>query len=110
MEPGVLKLKGLAATSLYLFFEFFGTALLLFGIMMSGPTTTWLGAMYIFYGIMIGGRYTGGLFNGAVALGVYMMNLKNWKQNLYTLILTLIAQNLGAYVGITGAYALKGYD
>ena len=108
MEPGILQLNGWKNYAIYLLFEFMGTLMLLFGIMMSTPSSPYLGVIFLFIAICLFGRYTGGYFNGAISLAVFLFNIEKWRQNLLTLILTNLAEWLGAYFGVLLAYIFIG--
>ena len=75
---------------------------------MSTTSTGYLGPMFLFYGLIIGGRFSGGCFNGGIALAVYITNLENYKRNFHILILTILAELLGAYTGIALACTIRG--
>ena len=82
--------------------------MLLFGIMMGGSHIPYLGPMFLFVAICFSGRYTGGCFNGAIALAVYVFNISNFAKNLPTLILTNLVELAGSLTGIFLAFTFLG--
>ena len=53
----------------------------------------------IFTWCMFGGQITGGHFNPAVSVGVYISN-KHWKEDWYMMALMILAQCFGAFLGL----------
>ena len=66
--------------------------------------------MLLFYAIIIGGRFSGGCFNGGIALAVFITNIDNYMRNFHILILTLLVEWIGAFAGIGLASTIRGVN
>jgi glycerol uptake facilitator-like aquaporin len=86
-------------------YEAVGTGLLLYAInIQKGATFGQFGiAFMIFAMILIGGPITGGHFNPAVTLAVYISNVK-WREDWQIFLLMLSAQFFGALWGVCLAW------
>lgn len=86
-------------------YEAIGTGLLLYAInIQKGTTFGQFGiAFMLFAMILIGGPITGGHFNPAVTLGVYISNVK-WREDWQIFLLMLFAQFFGALWGVCLAW------
>lgn len=69
-------------------YEMLGTALFIYGIIMTGTAATI--PFSLFASIIIFGAITGGHFNPAVSLGVYLAEGKDYGKN-FAFLLTIIA-------------------
>ena len=58
----------------------------------------------------MGGKYSGGCYNGAISLGVFIVNSDRIKDSYHICILTQLLQFLGAWVGVALALSIKGED
>ena len=76
-----------------MFFEMLGTALFIYGIIMTGTAASI--PFSLFASILIFGAITGGHFNPAVSLGVYIAEGKNYLENLPFLMMIWLGQFLG---------------
>lgn len=82
------------------FMEFFGTFLFVSG----ACTGNYMSIPFsLFASILIFGSITGGHFNPAVSLGVYIKE-KKWGENLPMLLLLWVAQFLGAIASLGSLY------
>ena len=81
-----------------LFFEFLGVAGLMFTINISLGNAVSIG-FYITCAAIICGGISGGHFNGAVSLAVFIKE-KNYGKNIVMLLLFLVAQWVGAFFGV----------
>jgi glycerol uptake facilitator-like aquaporin len=83
-NPIVKRQKGsdfVKAVFVVAFYEILGTAMLVFAI--NATTNRPFGIALVLFGcILIGGPISGAHYNPAVTLAVYMMNYKDWKQNI----------------------------
>jgi glycerol uptake facilitator-like aquaporin len=95
MESGIIAQKSYIFLALY---EFFGCMIALIGINCSGNSAI-VCAMSIFIAATLTGRVSGGHFNGAVTLGVYLVEGK-WCKNLPIASLVFICDLLGAYAAM----------
>jgi len=66
-------------------YEMLGTALFIYGIIMTSPAATI--PFSLFASIIIFGAVTGGHFNPAVSLGVYLAEGKDYGKNLGFLVM-----------------------
>ena len=83
---------GRSNKAIVFFYEALGTAWLLFAInlqygMKFGQFSI---AFMIFAWCMFGGQITGGHYNPAVSIGVYISN-KHWKEDWYMMVLMIVA-------------------
>lgn len=104
MEPGTIKIRNWADYLWLALFEFIGTAIFLLGINFSAGNVAIVG-LSLFIAAVITGRVGGGHFNGGVTVAIYIIERK-WKKNLPIMFTILIADILGAYVGILLAIGL----
>ena len=83
-------------------YEMLGTSLFIYSILVShsNPLAVVVG---LFSSIIIFGGITGGHFNPAVSIGVYLSNGKYMKQLLF-LILIIVGQFIGACLGFGLAF------
>src|SRR5690606_23137106 len=63
----------------------------------------------LFIAIILAGRVGGGHYNGSVTVAIYIIESK-WKKNLPVMLFIILADILGAYVGILLAMALQQTD
>ena len=86
--------------SIVFFYEFMGTAFLLYSINMAYayPFGQFGICFTLFAAILIGGPITGAHFNPAVTLGVYISN-KHWLDDVNMFLLMIFAQIFGAFFG-----------
>ena len=84
------------------FCEMLGTAFFVYGIMINGADNAGV-AFALFASVIIFGGITGGHFNPAVTLGVYIQEAK-FATNLLFMIEIIIAQFMGALIAIGMAY------
>ena len=77
---GAEKRKGLVMLC-----EMLGTALYIYGIIMTGTAASI--PVSLFASIIIFGAITGGHFNPAVSMGVYLAEGKNYSKNLIFLLM-----------------------
>ena len=84
-------------------YEMIGTALFIYCILVShgNPLAVVIG---LFSSIIIFGGITGGHFNPAVSIGVYIANGK-WLKQLLFLILIILGQFIGACIGFGLGFA-----
>lgn len=92
---------------LVVFYEMMGTALFMYCILVSRANP--LGVIVgLFASIILFGSVTGGHFNPAVTLGVYLSNGKHLRHLLW-LIMILLGQFIGAILGL-GFATLSMYE
>ena len=94
--------KGNNSKLLVCLYEMMGTALFVYCVLASGGNVFAV-IMGLFAAIIIFGGYTGGHFNPAVTLGVYVANGHHFK-NLIFLILITASQFAGAAAGLALAW------
>jgi glycerol uptake facilitator-like aquaporin len=82
--------------------EMLGTALFLYGIIMTGTAQTI--PFSLFASILLFGAITGGHFNPAVSLGVYIGEGKDYGENFVFLLLIWLGQFLGGFLAMGLAY------
>ena len=87
------------------FYEFLGTAMLLLGYNFTNDGAAV--AFSLFVGILISNKISGGMFNPAVSIAVYVSSGKI-KTHYILFIMTIIAQICGAYFGIIYAHIVLG--
>lgn len=104
MEPGTIKVEGVKDYGWIALYEFVGTAIFLLGINFSNGSGLVVG-LSLFIAAILTGRVAGGHYNGSVTIAVYIIERK-WVRNLPIAIVILIADIIGAYVGILLAIAL----
>lgn len=108
MEGGTLKTKERKDYYWIFYLEFIGSAIMLFGIMMSpGNIPSTVAAIFV-VGVLYG-KYTGAHYNGGLSIAIYIVEAK-WKEKLKLLGLYWIAEYTGALFGIAIAYSVAGYD
>ena len=83
-------------------YEMFGTALFVYGILVSSGNAIAV-PLSLFASIIIFGGITGGHFNPAVSLGVFI-NCENRRDKIVFLIIIMIAQCVGAFLAIGMAW------
>jgi glycerol uptake facilitator-like aquaporin len=87
------------------FYEFLGTAMLLLGYNFTNDGVAV--AFSLFVGIIIAHKVSGGAFNPAVTLAIYIFD-GSIKQNFVLVIMTILSQIIGAYFGIIYAHIVIG--
>jgi glycerol uptake facilitator-like aquaporin len=92
-----MEAKGHDRMPLVLFLEFFGTALFIWGIINTDTPTSI--PFSLFASVVIFGDITGGHFNPAVTLGVFI-SLGNYAQNILFCCLIMLAQFAGGFAAI----------
>ncbi len=92
---------------LVLFLEMFGAAILMFGINFNTSAYPIGPALALFVAIIFTGALSGGHHNPAVTLSVYIAEGK-WGKNLVTMFLLMLAQLVGAYIGMAISYLMIG--
>jgi hypothetical protein len=89
MEKGTLKLQDRQDYLWIFFFEFLGSTLFLFGIMMSAGNISVMVAC-IYGTSVLCAKYSGAHFNWALTISIYIVEAK-WKKNLHIVLLYLVA-------------------
>ena len=82
-------------TGLVFLYEAMGTMLFVYSILLTNNPISI--AFSLFASIILFGAVTGGHFNPAVTLGVYINEAK-WKENAHWLFLVIVAQITGAFM------------
>ncbi len=85
-------------------YEFFGTAVLTYAVLVSGGNMFAV-PLTLFLLIITAERISGAHFNPAVTTGVYIMN-KNWRKDRDYYFLILFAEFLGSLLGIVISYII----
>lgn len=88
------------------FYEFLGTAMLVLGYNFTNAGLAV--AFNLFIGILMASKVSGGMFNPAVALAVYITSGR-LKSHWLLLLMTILSQVVGAYFGIIYAHFVIGY-
>ena len=98
METGNKDKKiGIAA------YECLGTAFIMYAVMMSGGTFSG-GAIPLTFGMMVlAWNVSGGHFNPVISIGMYIAE-KDFGGNLVTLLIMMLAQFTGAFLGLLFGY------
>jgi glycerol uptake facilitator-like aquaporin len=97
--------KGLLKEKIMIFvYEFLGTFLLVQAVNYSQGTAIYIG-LTLYMNILLFESVCGAHFNPAVTVGVFFMELKHWKRNILWLVLYLVAQFSGAFVGCLFSYS-----
>lgn len=100
MESGALKPDTMQHILLIIVCEAAGTFILINGVALAqGINAGFIVAGMFFIAISTFGRVTGAHLNGAVTLGVYIIEGK-WGENIKTVLIYFGAQTLGAYIGL----------
>ena len=89
-------------------YEFIGTFLFLVGVNTAANNAA-VAAIGLFIAATLTGRVSGGHFNGAITLAVYICERK-WLKNLPIAIMIIIVDLLGAYCGMLVSIGLLGYN
>lgn len=107
MEPLVLKPRKKNHYAWIFLFEFIGTSIMLFAVLLC-EGNVFVAILMIYIAIVICGKYSGAHFNGAVTLTIYVLEHKNWRKNLKIALTYWTAEICGSYFGITIAYSFAG--
>jgi glycerol uptake facilitator-like aquaporin len=108
MEQGLIK-NPIFLSYLYMaMYEFFGMVLFLVGINCSQNDAS-VAALGLFVAATLTGRVSGGHFNMAVTLAVYVVEGK-WLQNLRVAVVIVIIDLLGAFTAMLISIGLLGSD
>ena len=83
-------------------YEFLGTAILTYAVLVSGGDKIAV-PLTVFFLIIVGGPICGAHFNPAVSTAVYITN-RSWRKDRNFFILINIAELMGAMLGIVLAY------
>ena len=89
-------------------FEVFGTLILLLGINFNNGNNA-LVATGLFMAAMYCAKISGAHFNGAVSIGVYILEGK-YKDDFVKLLVYLLAETVGGYFGMTLSLLILGKD
>ena len=107
MEEGALKIESDFDLLLIFLYEAIGTFILVNGVAMaSGDGKPVIVVCVLLMAIILTCRVTGAHFNGAVSLGVYILEAK-WMKNLKVLFIYFIADLLGATLGLISSHLFK---
>ena len=87
--------------------ECLGTALFIYGIIMTGTAATI--PFSLFASILIFGAITGGHFNPAVTLGVYLSENERYSENFLFMLMIMVSQFIGGF-GAMGLAFLSLYE
>jgi aquaporin Z len=82
--------------------EMVGTALFVYGILINGADNAGV-ALSLFASVILLGGITGGHFNPAVTLGIYIQS-REYVKNLFFMIQYIIAQIIGGLIAVAMAY------
>ena len=92
-------------TVVIMFYEFLGTAMLLLGYNFTSAGVPV--AFSLFVGILIAGKISGGMFNPAVTLAIFISD-GSALSNIFLMILIILSQICGAFFGIIYAHIVLG--
>lgn len=107
MEPGTLKAKSNLDLLYIGIYEFYGTFILLCALNTANGFLVPLEiGICLFIGLIIAGGISGGHFNGAVTLGIYLLEGK-WKENILTALVIFIADLIGGFAGLLFSHFVK---
>ena len=108
MESGVISLESWKSYIFLALYEFLGQIVFLVGINCSQNSAE-VCAFGLFIACTLTGRVCGGHFNGAITLGVYLVEGK-WVRNLPIAILIWMVDVLGAFTAMGIAVLLLGQE
>ena len=106
MDEATVFQEGYTHKFVICFYEFLGTAMLVLGYNFTNAGLAV--AFNLFIGILMAGKVSGGMFNPAVTIAVYLSRgelTAKWK----LVIMTILSQVVGAYFGIIYAHFVIGY-
>ena len=106
MEQGLIKNPRCRSYMYMSLYEFFGCILFLVGINCSNNDAS-VAALGLFIAATLTGRVSGGHFNMAVTLAVYVVEGK-WKQNISVAIAIAIIDVIGAFIAMVVSIGLLG--
>jgi aquaporin Z len=107
MEPGDVSCRNIKGAAAVFFYEAFGTFILLTAINFSAydPFVVPCG---LFIAAITCGSFTGGHFNLAVTIAVFINQSHLWRSNLPLIFLYFLAQLFGGFIAQTYCYAVLG--
>ena len=108
MEPGTILIEGKRHYFWICLYEFLGSVIFLLGINFASGNALIIG-MSFFIASVLTGKVNGAHYNMSVTIAVYIIERK-WLKNIRIALIIIIADLLGATVGILLAIALKNGD
>ena len=106
MEQGIINRPECRSYMYMALYEFFGCLLFLVGINCSQNDAS-VAALGLFIAATLTGRLSGGHFNMAVTLAVYVVEGK-WKQNIRIALAIMVIDILGAFAAMVVSIGLLG--
>jgi glycerol uptake facilitator-like aquaporin len=105
MEDDLTPVFNIREKLIICFYEFLGTAMLVLGY---NFTSAGLAVGFnLFVGILMSAKVSGGMFNPAVTIAVYLSE-GTFLKNIILIVMIWVAQVIGAYFGIIYAHFCLG--